>query len=996
MKTLKAPTVMKKSGTTFSTALMFIACVWLVISNEAAELNWREQFDQGLIQEEVHQDLEKAVEHYQSILTTYDAQRDVLAMSMYRLAETLRKLGRIDEAAPLYERIVREFPDKQSLVLLSQRFVPGNSNNHSENPSSDPSLPPDGKLIHNSATLRILLREIEKVDNESALDILAKETDDDFLKGILFELNRLREEILQFESNPKKVYRPGLKEAQEELLRVEGMKQEHLTKVLKPLKLRLRVQEEVENSMESVLTNAPLRIVDRPETLKLFIEELETSSTDVALQLLTEEAGIEVPLHLLDEKIKIETALTEIKEKHPKFPEYKLRHQNLTERLHSFIKASRQQLSAKLRILETSGNPENQALVTPSLRLVDKPETLKLFIEELEKVPADRAVQMLIPETDGSVLSKLLSERSTLTTELEGMREVHGPEHPRMLEQKAKLESIQKQMNEFVEHSVEQLQVRLRILEQSTKDPKPEVVKVAPNPEEVMLDDLKTKLREQPDLLAHVTIHGQAPIHRAAMNGHLAVIDFLAAQGTDMNVRDRSGKTALHIAVERGNLNVVEHLIQIDGIDLNAMEPFHSTPLHIASVKGFLAIATALVEAGADLNQVTGFNRSHGNPGRNINLGQGLPTIDQVHRGGRNSQLFTTFLTAGNSPLHYSSLLGFTNMSELFIEKGANLNVTNRCGLTPLLFQLAHSIAGPERILETTQLLLNHGADPNVMGVVVEADNFFGRSGLLSPLSQSKESTYFQKYEISSLTVMGMGENLFMESKSAQPKQLWGWTSPLHVGVFLGDDITRLLIKHGADINSQNFVGVTPIQSLMARRSENFLLDELAKLESGQDEVDSIVQRINPGIKDDMGYYAHDYALFVDRYIDSAKGLMSLMTEEQRDQVAYETFWNHFRNMASRPATQKYLSELISEFPQLLTQPGPKDLLPLEQAFDDENLELVEWLQIQGAPTDLTRYLQLMKDDLEAFFTTDAERNSNESHEKKRVVLDLLKTFEQP
>ena len=174
-------------------------------------------------------------------------------------------------------------------------------------------------------------------------------------------------------------------------------------------------------------------------------------------------------------------------------------------------------------------------------------------------------------------------------------------------------------------------------------------------------------------------------------------------------------------------------------------------------------------------------------------------------------------------------------MSEMFIEKGTNLNDTNPCGLTPLLFQLAHSIAELQRILETTQLLLNHGADPNVMGVVVEADKFFGWSGLFSSLSQSKESTYFQKYEISSLTVMGMGENLFMDSRSAQPKQLWGWTSPLHVGVFLGADITRLLIKHGADINLQNFVGVTPIQSLMSRRSDNFLVDELAKLGSGQD-----------------------------------------------------------------------------------------------------------------------------------------------------------------
>ena len=334
-------------------------------------------------------------------------------------------------------------------------------------------------------------------------------------------------------------------------------------------------------------------------------------------------------------------------------------------------------------------------------------------------------------------------------------------------------------------------------------------------------------------------------------------------------------------------------------------------------------------------------------------------------------------------------------MSEMFIEKGTNLNDTNPCGLTPLLFQLAHSIAELQRILETTQLLLNHGADPNVMGVVVEADKFFGWSGLFSPLSQSKESTYFQKYEISSLTVMGMGENLFMDSRSAQPKQLWGWTSPLHVGVFLGDDITRLLIKHGADINLQNFVGVTPIQSLMSRRSDNFLVDELAKLGSGQDEVDPIVHQINPGIKDDMGYCAHDYALFVDQHIDSAKGLMSLVPEEKREEVAYETFWNHFGSMASRPDTQKFLGESMSDFPQLRAQPGPNDLLPLEQTVMDANREALQWLREQGVPLRMTPLLQEKKKELETYFNANSNQIRDDRDRNKWTHLEMSQSLEQ-
>jgi cytohesin len=95
--------------------------------------------------------------------------------------------------------------------------------------------------------------------------------------------------------------------------------------------------------------------------------------------------------------------------------------------------------------------------------------------------------------------------------------------------------------------------------------------------------------------------HGgkHSTINMAAWSGDAkGVKEFLAA-GSDVNAKDKYGRTPLHLAAEEGHKEIVELLIS-KGADLNAKGGrFGRTPLHQAATK---EIAELLIAKGADVN----------------------------------------------------------------------------------------------------------------------------------------------------------------------------------------------------------------------------------------------------------------------------------------------------------------------------------------------------------------------------------------------------------
>jgi len=93
----------------------------------------------------------------------------------------------------------------------------------------------------------------------------------------------------------------------------------------------------------------------------------------------------------------------------------------------------------------------------------------------------------------------------------------------------------------------------------------------------------------------------ESDLHFAAQDGDLVRVRQLLAGGRSPNAFDEVSKTPLHYAAESGHIDVMRVLVAA-GADVNANEEARigNTPLRDVAGKCSLAVATFLVESGAD------------------------------------------------------------------------------------------------------------------------------------------------------------------------------------------------------------------------------------------------------------------------------------------------------------------------------------------------------------------------------------------------------------
>jgi tetratricopeptide (TPR) repeat protein len=80
-----------------------------------------------MLDEELNSDPQAAAKNYEAMIASFDQQRESAAQAIFRLGESYRKMGRIEEARSMYARILREFVDFPDLAKLSQRMLAENA-----------------------------------------------------------------------------------------------------------------------------------------------------------------------------------------------------------------------------------------------------------------------------------------------------------------------------------------------------------------------------------------------------------------------------------------------------------------------------------------------------------------------------------------------------------------------------------------------------------------------------------------------------------------------------------------------------------------------------------------------------------------------------------------------------------------------------------------------------------------------------------------------------
>lgn len=102
--------------------------------------------------------------------------------------------------------------------------------------------------------------------------------------------------------------------------------------------------------------------------------------------------------------------------------------------------------------------------------------------------------------------------------------------------------------------------------------------------------------------LAALAMHSTgmaSPIHDAAFDGEIELVEILIANGADVDERDVHGYTPLHIAIQEGNTDVAKALIN-NGADINARTIGDNgndlSPLYLSIILGRSAVESLLLD----------------------------------------------------------------------------------------------------------------------------------------------------------------------------------------------------------------------------------------------------------------------------------------------------------------------------------------------------------------------------------------------------------------
>jgi ankyrin repeat protein len=261
---------------------------------------------------------------------------------------------------------------------------------------------------------------------------------------------------------------------------------------------------------------------------------------------------------------------------------------------------------------------------------------------------------------------------------------------------------------------------------------------------------------------AAATAKAEPAIVDAAMNGDLKTVRTLARQAADLDAAHPDGMTALHWAVQRRDLDMMNALLAA-GAKPDSINRTGAKPLYLAAMNGDAAAIARLLDAGEDANAV---------------------------------------LTAeGETVLMLTAHTGNRDAVQVLLDRGADPNTQQFRGQTALMWAAAEGHA------KVVELLLARGADPALSSAASAKPERRPPGGMTALLFASRQG----KLEAVRALLDGGAE---IDQAGADN------TSPLLIAIVNGHyDVASLLIERGAAPNVADVNGRTPLYAAIDLRN---------------------------------------------------------------------------------------------------------------------------------------------------------------------------------
>lgn len=469
---------------------------------------------------------------------------------------------------------------------------------------------------------------------------------------------------------------------------------------------------------------------------------------------------------------------------------------------------------------------------------------------------------------------------------------------------------------------------------------------------------------------------GNTPAHHAALYCTQALLQLLSQQASNDTdpeaIRNNERMTPLHIAATHGRTKAVLSILEATRAVKNNWDMIESednegnTPLHCAIQHGFDDVADILIREGEKSENAETLSEiaaevatKHGN----------LPVLKKLEKWtseikerllseaiSAGQLLITKYLLQGgaepngetdtsHTPLGLAASKGHKEVVRTLLIAKASPNLPNVDRQTPLHLAVKH---GQEEI---TQILLEHnrGLDGTIQSTTIDAPDMLR----WTPLHFSARNGNVRIMEM----LLDARANVEAHSVSLE--------TPLHVAV-LNPEAVKTLVTAGAQVNSKNARGRTPLHEAMIHKNiESIRL----LLKAGADPICTDDERRRPA------YYGMDRGgrLALQELFQSDYPKESLREDikdaiELSDSDIFKFLLREFPDIAATPdrlgwsllhtAAEMNLPDILElllvEFKMDVNQPGHDQNTPLYLASSRGNIHAMRTLISNGANVNQT------------------------------------------